>query len=74
MTSRKTLTRRDVITLADLSPRHDVKGGTVKGSGGQRVFGVDSTPDNRRDVMKPKITKDLPPKPTTSVKGGRLLT
>jgi len=74
MTSRKTSTRRDVITLADLSPRHDVRGGTVKGGNRQRVFGVDSTPDNRRDVMKPKITKDLPPKSTTSVKGGRLLT
>jgi len=54
---------RDVVTLADLSPRHDVKGGS------QRVFG-ESTFNERRDAMKPKVIKDLPPKSPTKVKGG----
>jgi len=56
---------RDVITLADLSPRHDVKGGSR-----QRVFGVDSPNLSGRTDMKTKL-KDLPPKSPTNVKGGR---
>ena len=61
----KTKGTRDVITLADLSPRHDIKGGSR-----QRVFGVDSPNLAGRTDMKTKL-KDLPPKSTTNVKGGR---
>ena len=66
----KTRTDRNVVTLADLAPRRDVKGGS------QRVFGASSSPfasdvaEHRRDAMKPKIAKDLPPKSPTKVKGG----
>jgi len=55
---------RNVITLADLAPRHDVKGGS------QRVFGSD--PIEERDAMKKPGKKDLPPTKPTNVKGGRL--
>jgi hypothetical protein len=62
---RKTKGTRDVITLADLAPRHDVKGGSH-----QRVFGVDAPNLTWRNEMKTKL-KDLPPKSPTNVKGGR---
>ena len=62
---RKTKGTRDVITLADLSPRHDVKGGSR-----QRIFGADSPNPAWRTDMKTKL-KDLPPKSTSNVKGGR---
>jgi len=57
---------RNVIALADLSPRKDVKGGSRV-----RIFGTDSPTDERRSVMKGKIVKDLPPKSTSNIKGGR---
>ena len=56
---------RDVITLADLAPRRDVKGGSR-----QRVFGIDSPILSGRTDMKSKL-KDLPPKSPANVKGGR---
>ena len=62
---RKPKQNRDVITLANLSPRHDVKGGSR-----QRVFGVHSPNLSGRTDMKTKL-KDLPPKSTTNIKGGR---
>ena len=63
---------RDVVTLADLAPQHDVKGGSQR-----RVFGadpIDPSPQNRRNNMKSskapaKKAKDLPAK-SGSVKGG----
>jgi hypothetical protein len=70
MAQKKDATTRDVVTLADLAPRHDVKGGSQR-----RVFGadpIDASPKNRRTDMKPwkatKKAKDLPSK--SSVKGG----
>ena len=73
MTQKKSsLLARDVVTLADLAPRRDVKGGSQR-----RVFGadpIDPTPQNRRSDMKSskapaKRTKDLPAK-SDGVKGG----
>ena len=63
---------REVVTLADLAPQHDVKGGSQR-----RVFGADPmepSPRNRRSDMKSSKTpakkaKDLPAK-SASVKGG----
>lgn len=69
---KKSAGRRDVVTLADLSPRQDIKGGSQ-----QRVFGAGSTgaleSDSRRAAMKttPKVIKDLPLKSTSAIKGGR---
>jgi hypothetical protein len=69
---KKAAGRRDVVTLADLSPRQDIKGGSQ-----QRVFGAGSPgafDDNasRRMAMKTtKVLKDLPPKSTSAVKGGK---
>ena len=62
---RKPKGTRDVITLADLAPRHDVKGGSQ-----QRVFGADVSNPAWSSDMKTKL-KDLPPKSTSNVKGGR---
>ena len=72
MTNQKRAAKRDIVTLADLSPRREVRGGN-----GQRVFGADAidprttpneTQDRKGEFMKK--TKDLPPK--KSPKGGRL--
>jgi len=65
MTSRKPSDKGDVITLADLSPRHDIKGGSR-----QRIFGADTPNPSWRSEMKTKL-KDLPPKSPTNVKGGK---
>ena len=62
---RKPKEPRDVITLADLSPRHEIKGGSR-----QRIFGADTPNPAWRSEMKTKL-KDLPPKSPTSIKGGR---
>ena len=68
---KQTRSARDVVTLADLAPRHEVTGGS-----GRRVFGSDpigpSVDTEKRD-MKPtktaaKKAKDLPAK--SSIKGG----
>ena len=62
---------RDVVTLADLAPRQDVKGGSRV-----RVFGESSgeaPADRRHNVADTKKMKDLPPKPTSNIKGGRLI-
>jgi hypothetical protein len=59
---------RDVVTLADLSPRREIKGG-----GSRRVFGADPVDTHRRDGMaKGSGKKDLTPKSPTNVKGGGL--
>ena len=70
MAQKKTPTAAgQVVTLADLAPRHDVMGGNQK-----RVFGSDRGPsdDNERRDQKSartaKRTKDRPPK--SGVKGG----
>ena len=66
---RKPNGTRDVVTLADLAPRHDIKGGS-----GRRVFGdvSDERPTNWRHTMATTTKlKDLPPKSTSNVKGGR---
>lgn len=68
---KQTTSARDVVTLADLAPRHEVTGGSQR-----RVFGSDpigpSADKERRDMKatKPaaKKAKDLPTK--SSVKGG----
>lgn len=68
---KQTTSARDVVTLADLAPRHEITGGS-----GRRVFGSDATglsaDKERRDmkVTRPaaKKTKDLPAK--SGVKGG----
>ena len=60
--------KRDVVTLADLAPRHRVSGGSDR-----RVFGSDA-PVKREEAERamPKSTKkDLPVKST--VKGGKLI-
>jgi hypothetical protein len=77
MASRKTdrssgdiETRRDVVTLDDLAPRHDVRGGS-----GRRVFGADTkhfAPRSETMATKKTVKKDLQPK--NSPKGGRRLT
>jgi hypothetical protein len=76
MTQKKSSSpARDVVTLADLAPQHDVKGGSQR-----RVFGadpIDPSPQNRRSDMKSSKApatkaKDLPPKASGSVKGGKL--
>jgi len=54
---------RDVVTLADLAPRHRVIGGTVFGAGPIGHAQEDSM------VSTKKAAKDLPAK-TTKVKGG----
>ena len=64
MVLRKKPGARDVVTLADLAPRHDVKGGS------QRVFGSDPIDVEWRKGMTTKL-KDLPPKSPAKIKGGR---
>jgi hypothetical protein len=72
MTQKKSSPARDVVTLADLAPRRDVKGGSQR-----RVFGaepIDPSPQNQRNDTKSskapaKRAKDLPAK-SGSVKGG----
>ena len=75
MPQKKTSTpRRDVVTLADLAPQHDVKGGSQR-----RVFGADPVEpisQGRRNEMTPskasaKRARDLPAKSAGNVKGGR---
>lgn len=79
MASRKTTrssgdsrNRRDVVTLDDLAPRHDVRGGSER-----RVFGADPKDfASEADMAGKKVrkTKDLAPKSAGKVKGGRLAT
>jgi hypothetical protein len=57
---KQTPKTRDVVTLADLAPRHDVTGGSQR-----RVFGSDPIEPAK---AQGKRVKDLPAKP--SVKGG----
>jgi hypothetical protein len=61
---RKTLPtpRRDVITLADLAPRHRVTGGSER-----RVFGADPIVHARESTMP--VRKDLPV--SKDIKGGK---
>ena len=73
MASRKTTrssgdsrNRREVVTLDDLAPRHDVRGGSER-----RVFGADSNAfASESDVAGKKVkkTKDLPPKSAPKAK------
>ena len=66
---------RDIVTLADLAPRHAVTGGSQR-----RIFGADPitpSPENRKHEMKSskatsKRAKDLSPRSGGSVKGGKL--
>jgi hypothetical protein len=68
---KRTPKARDVVTLADLAPRHDVTGGSQR-----RVFGADPIvppgPDRRPDMKSAKTAarkpKDLPAK--SNLKGG----
>jgi hypothetical protein len=63
--------QRDVVTLADLVPRHRVTGGSER-----RVFGADALVRGAEDETMAgakKVTKDLPSK-TTRVTGGKLAT
>jgi hypothetical protein len=67
---RKPKGTRDVVKLADLAPRHEVKGGSQ-----QRVFGAgsaspDETNRNHGGTEGTK-KKDPPPKSSTNVKGGK---
>ena len=69
---RDASSRGDVITLDDLAPHHDVRGGA-----GRRVFGADAVLTDRipkEDTMagskSTKKTKDLEPK--KNPKGGRV--
>lgn len=57
--------KQDIVTLADLAPRHRVTGGSER-----RVFGTDSNPRaiEENAMATKKSTKDLPAK--TSVKAG----
>ena len=59
---------REIVTLADLAPRQDVRGGSVR-----RVFGADRVDPSYREgemgTKKTKKAKDLAPKKGT-VKGG----
>ena len=58
----------DIVTLADLAPQQDVRGGSSR-----RVFGadaVDTAVDTAKDAKRKP--RDLTPKRTGSVKGGRL--
>ena len=57
---KQTQKTRDVVTLADLAPRHDVTGGSQR-----RVFGSDPIEPAKSQGKK---VKDLPAKP--GVKGG----
>jgi hypothetical protein len=67
MKNQKPPAKRDIVTLSDLSPRREVRGGNA-----QRVFGADgidplATPDETKE-RKPKGQKDLSPK--TGPNGG----
>ena len=57
---KQTAKARDVVTLADLAPRHDVTGGSQR-----RVFGSDPIEPAKAHGKK---VKDLPAK--SGVKGG----
>jgi hypothetical protein len=57
---KQTPKTREVVTLADLAPRHDVTGGSQR-----RVFGSDPIEPSK---VQGKKVKDLPPK--SRVKGG----
>jgi hypothetical protein len=58
MTHKSAPRRKDIVTLADLAPRHRVVGGSER-----RVFGVEVP-------MSAKKSKDLSPKSSAPVKGG----
>jgi hypothetical protein len=66
MTRRTPSKPRDVVTLADLAPRHRVVGGSER-----RVFGADAPARRQEDTMAgtKKAAKDLSAKAST-VKGG----
>jgi hypothetical protein len=60
MTQKSAPRRKDIVTLADLAPRNRVVGGSER-----RVFGVEVP-------MSGKKNKDLSPKSSAPVKGGKL--
>jgi hypothetical protein len=69
--ARKKSEGREIVTLADLAPRHEVTGGS------RRVFGADAPLRSRKtgqeDTMAAtRKTKDLAPKAPSKVKGGKL--
>jgi hypothetical protein len=59
--------KQDIVTLADLAPRHRVTGGSER-----RVFGTDSNPRaiEANATATKKSTKDLPV--GKDIKGGKL--
>jgi hypothetical protein len=61
MTNKNAPRRKDIVTLADLAPRHRVVGGSER-----RVFGADA---RQEDTTASR--KDLSPR--KSVKGGRVV-
>src|SRR5262245_55722476 len=69
--SRGIGSKRDVVTLEDLAPRRDIRGGSAR-----RVFGAETANINHRNeedemaASKTKKAKDLPPKKAGAVKGG----
>jgi hypothetical protein len=56
---------RDVVTLADLVPKHRVMGGSER-----RVFGADPVVQTERAMSSKKATSDLQNR-ATSVKGAK---
>jgi hypothetical protein len=62
---------RDVITLADLSPKRDIKGGSSR-----CVFGAEPIDTHWRtemaDVQSPKPTPPKDLEPRKPIKGGRI--
>jgi hypothetical protein len=72
---RDSPSRRDVVTIDDLAPRHDVRGGS-----GRQVFGAQTAhaptsttihPGNQGVSMATKKSKDLAPAKSGTVKGGK---
>jgi len=63
--TRKTTKPTDIVTLADLTPRRTIVGGSER-----HVFGATAHPNEERTAASRKTTKDLPAK--KPVKGGRL--
>jgi hypothetical protein len=54
MTQKTAPRRKDIVTLADLAPRHRVVGGSER-----RVFGVDALQEDTMAEPK-KVARDLP--------------
>jgi hypothetical protein len=66
MTRKTSPKPADIVTLADLSPQRRVTGGSRV-----RVFGADA-PASTKDTRTAHKTRDLEPKSSRPVKGGRL--